>query len=176
MPLFRPSPASAAGDGPAGPRSNPAGIQTILLATDLGDATEDATNQAIELAVDLQARLLIVSVVEPGHGLSIGGRSRNRPVEERESRALAARAMAERARASGADAAFLVWDGDVAERIVAAAEAEHADLVVVGTHGRTGVERSLLGSVSDLVIRRAPCPVLVVRQGLAGIAGAHEAS
>jgi nucleotide-binding universal stress UspA family protein len=58
---------------------------------------------------------------------------------------------------------FLVWEGDPGDSIAAAVEAEHADLVVVGTRGRSGAERMLLGSVSDHVVRHAECPVLVVR-------------
>ena len=67
------------------------------------------------------------------------------------------------ARAAGVTAEFLVWDGDAGSSIAAAADAEHADLVVVGTRGRSGAERMLLGSVSDHVVRHAACPVLVVR-------------
>jgi nucleotide-binding universal stress UspA family protein len=47
--------------------------------------------------------------------------------------------------------------------IVSAAEAEHADMIVVGSHGRGAVGRLFLGSVSEHVVRNAPCPVLVVR-------------
>jgi nucleotide-binding universal stress UspA family protein len=67
------------------------------------------------------------------------------------------------AREAGATAEFLVWEGDPGDSIAAAAEAEHADIVVVGTRGRSGAERMLLGSVSDHVVRHADCPVLVVR-------------
>ena len=58
---------------------------------------------------------------------------------------------------------FLVWTGDPGESIVSAAEAEDVDLVVVGTHGRGTIGRLLLGSVSEHVVRNAPCPVLVIR-------------
>jgi universal stress protein A len=54
--------------------------------------------------------------------------------------------------------------GSAATEIVAAAAEEHADLVILGTHGRGGVSRALLGSVADRVIRTAPCPVLTVRK------------
>ena len=142
-----------------------ASIGTVLLATDLEAASRAATDQAIELAVSLRSRLLILNVVDLRRGRSIAGGGRIRPVEERETRALIVRDIVQRARAAGADATFLVWDGDVADSIVAAAEAEGADLIVVGTRGRAGVERSILGSVSDQVIRHAHCPVMVVRPG-----------
>lgn len=50
------------------------------------------------------------------------------------------------------------------QEIVETAAAEQADLIVIGTHGRSGLNRLLLGSVADRVIRLAPCPVLAVRQ------------
>ena len=64
---------------------------------------------------------------------------------------------------SGSTVSFLVWTGDPGESIVAAAGAENVDLVVVGTHGRGTIGRLLLGSVSEHVVRNAPCPVLVIR-------------
>ena len=54
--------------------------------------------------------------------------------------------------------------GDPAEAIVQQAEAEHADMIVMGTHGRTGLTRMLMGSVAEAVVRRAACPVLTVKQ------------
>ena len=58
----------------------------------------------------------------------------------------------------------LVQTGVPHEEIVTTARAESADLIVIGTHGYGGVDRLLLGSVADRVLRRAPCPVLAVRQ------------
>jgi nucleotide-binding universal stress UspA family protein len=80
--------------------------------------------------------------------------------QERESLLVAS---VQRARGVGVTAEFLVWDGDAGDSITAAAEAEQADLVVVGTRGRSAAGRMLLGSVSDHVVRHAQCPVLVVR-------------
>ena len=76
---------------------------------------------------------------------------------------LGVREARRRARAADVTAEFLIWTGDPGSSITAAAEAEGADLVVVGTRGRSGAERMLLGSVSDHVVRNAACPVLLVR-------------
>ena len=83
--------------------------------------------------------------------------------EVRDRRHDAARELVAQGRSIGVTVEFLVWTGDPGPSIVSAAEAESADLVVVGTHGRGTIGRLLLGSVSDHVVRNAPCPVLVVR-------------
>jgi universal stress protein A len=57
----------------------------------------------------------------------------------------------------------VVVDGPAAQAILQAATDRHADLVVMGTIGRTGLKRALLGSVAEAVVRHAPCSVLVVR-------------
>ncbi len=136
-------------------------IRTILLATDLTAASREATDRAIDLATRLDARLLIVNVLEKRR-LS-GGGSHERVDQARAERETALVKVVRGARDAGVTAEFLVWDGDPGDAIAAAAEAEHADLVVVGTRGRSGAERMFLGSVSDHVVRHAECPVLVVR-------------
>jgi nucleotide-binding universal stress UspA family protein len=68
-----------------------------------------------------------------------------------------------RARRAGARARGRVVDGSPRDRIVRVARAAGADLLVVGTHGRTGLARLMLGSVAAHVVGAAPCPVLTVR-------------
>ncbi len=125
-------------------------IETILLATDASRASEAAEEQAIELAARMGSRLVVVSAVSGSP-------------EVRASRLVAVEGIVQRARAGGATAEGLTWDGDAGEAIVEAAVAEHADLIVVGTHERGTVGRLFLGSVSDHVVRHARCPVMVVR-------------
>ncbi len=71
---------------------------------------------------------------------------------------------AAKARTAGVPARSALRSGVPFKEIVAAATDERADLIVMGTHGRGGINRALLGSVADRVIRLAPCPVLTVRE------------
>jgi nucleotide-binding universal stress UspA family protein len=138
-----------------------AGLRTILLATDLGPASEAATTRAVGLAAGLGARLVCVNVVEQRRLRGLGR-------HDRHDQALAERVAAlvplvQQARSLGIDASYLTWSGDPAAGILAAAAAEDADLIVVGTHGRDLAGRLLLGSVSDRLVHDAPVSVLVVR-------------
>lgn len=126
-------------------------IETILLATDASPASGAAVEQAIDLAAPIGARLLVLSVLGKGQS------------SVRRTRQLALESVVARARAAGAEAAEMLWEGEPGETIVEAAAAEGADLIVVGTHGRGPVGRLFLGSVSDYVVRHARCPVMVVR-------------
>lgn len=131
----------------------------IVLATDLGPSTEAATEAAIDLARRLRGTLLVLSVVEAGRQLPFGAR-----VDQlREPRERGVRAIAARARLAGVGSAFLVWQGEPGPSVVAAAEAEGADFIVLGAPAAGRVSRLLLGSTSDAVLRDAPCPVIIVR-------------
>lgn len=138
-------------------------ITAVLLATDLSATSTMAEDEALRLAAGLRARLIAVSVIDPGSLRLPSGRFKARVDQVRAERTAEAQRLVMRARDLGIPTAFLVWEGTPGEAIVAAADAEQADLIVLGTHGRTGINRSLLGSVSDHVIRHAPCPVVVVR-------------
>jgi nucleotide-binding universal stress UspA family protein len=138
------------------------GIGRILLATDLAPASAGAADQAIQLARDLRAELLVVSVIDGVRGVAMD-RPPDRMDQRRAAREIAAQALVVRGRRAGVRVSFLVWEGEPGPSIVEAAAAERVDLVVVGTRGRNRVERAVLGSVSDHVVRHAHCPVLVVR-------------
>lgn len=133
------------------------GIRKVLLATDLSPTSELAAAWALDVAHDRGAELLVVSVIDPAD------RSGKRVDQVRERREAAVGAIVARGRDVGVAVSFLIWNGDPGESVVAAATAEGADLVVVGSHGRGPIGRLILGSVSDHVVRHAPCPVLVVR-------------
>lgn len=136
-------------------------IETILLASDLGAASAEATDVAIEMAARMGARLLILNVLDTRRIL--GGGRHERLDQARAEREGLLVALVKRARAAGVSAEFLVWPGSAATAIREAAEAESADLLIVGSHGRDRAGRLVLGSVSDALVRQAPCPVLVAR-------------
>jgi nucleotide-binding universal stress UspA family protein len=138
-------------------------LETILLATDGSPASEGASEEAIDLAVQVEAKLLVVSVLGAASRPSEAAAETGGVADSRASLTTQAQAIVQRAKAAGADATFLVWEGDPGEAIVAAADSENADLIVVGSHGRSGVSRFFIGSVSDFVVRHAHCPVMVVR-------------
>jgi len=141
-------------------------IANVLLATDLSPVSDGALVEAIALCRALRARLLVVNVIDARQAV---GRQL-RPLA-REARLDQLRADRERqlmtlvddARGKGVDANFLVWTGEPGQGIVSAADAESADLVVVGTRALDRAGRFLLGSVSDYVVNNSPCPVLVAR-------------
>jgi nucleotide-binding universal stress UspA family protein len=132
-------------------------IRRVLLATDLSDASSAATERALEIAAGLGASLLVVSVIDPG---AIGG---SRVDQVRREREQLVTELVERARLRLVPTEFLIWIGEPGDSIVEAATAEGIDLIVVGSHGRSGIGRAILGSVSDHVVRNAPCPVMVAR-------------
>jgi nucleotide-binding universal stress UspA family protein len=98
--------------------------RTLLLATDLADASASATDEAFDLAGRLGARLLIVSVIDPGSLKLPGGRYRARIDQVRERREELAQALVAPGRELGLDVSFLVWTGDPGDVILEAAEAE----------------------------------------------------
>lgn len=139
-------------------------IAKVLLATDLSRASARATREALDLSARLGASLLAVSVIDPGQLRLPGGHFGSRVDQVRAARESSAQELVAKGRAMGVDVEFLIWEGEPGESILEAAVAENVDLIVVGSHGRGAVGRFLIGSVSDQVVRNAPCPVLVVRQ------------
>lgn len=142
-------------------------VRNILVATDFSPASRPAIRRAVEMAAASGATLWIAHVA-PAAPVSLGGSSLPRMYGEMDhfiradakKRMQALRKAAER---SGARARPLVLSGVPHEAIRRAARAHRADLVVLGTHGRTGVARFLIGSVAARVLMTAPCPVLTVR-------------
>jgi nucleotide-binding universal stress UspA family protein len=159
-------PSAVASRAAAGTNGVPAAahqIRRVLLATDLTKASEVATDWAFALAERHGASLLVVSVIDPRELRQESERTGLRWDQLRDRRQTAAQELVLRGQPARVDVSVLVWTGDPGESIVSAAEAEAADLIVVGTHGRGTIGRLFLGSVSEYVMRNARCPVLVAR-------------
>ena len=139
-------------------------MKTILVATD-GSATADkAVDVASNRARQEQARLVIINVSEPfcPIGVSELDISVFDSAIKKESTAILDAALA-RAKAAGANASTVHEIGPPAEGIVATAKREGAGEIFVASHGRHGIARAALGSISSRVVEWAPCTVTVVK-------------
>lgn len=123
----------------------------ILLPTDGSDVAARAVDAGLELAKQLGAKATFVTVVRPPQ------------VERAEAEQVLAAAIA-RAEAAGISANGLIRTGrEPADEIIAAATESGADMIVMGSHGRSGIAAVLLGSQTELVTKHAKVPVLVYR-------------
>ena len=143
-------------------------LQTILAPTDFSELAARAIAYAFELASARGGKVHIMhayNVPTYPDGLAIGVDIVT-PIEQAAQRALALQAdkYASRPELGG----VILEMGDARESIVRHAKQLSADLIVMGTHGRTGFSHMLLGSVAERVVRTAPCPVLVVPAVQAG--------
>ena len=138
-------------------------IRTILYPTDFSDNSANALEVAGALARDYGARLTVLHVKQPP--ITPSGVMTPEPFESpQEAAELRKRLDAVRPNSLNVPAEHVLLTGDEATEIVRLATDEGLDLIVMGTHGRTGVGRLLMGSVAEQVLRRAPCPVLTVKQ------------
>jgi len=141
---------------------------TILHPTDFSDAAERAQQEALRLAHSIggEVILLHVAVETPlyGEGLLNMNEVRKVYASARQWAAAALEARTAKFREHGLATRWLLKTGVPHEEIVKTAGEEAADYIVIGTHGRGALDRFLLGSVADRVVRTAPCPVVTVRQ------------
>lgn len=144
-------------------------FRRILFGTDFSPASRAAFRAAVDLARRERGRLVIAHVLPAVGPIGVESYVSARMYDEMEAsvrrwaeKRLAA--LVELARRSRVNARPLLLAGPAAhEAIARAAAKERSDVVVIGTHGRTGLERVLVGSVAARIIGSAPCPVLTVR-------------
>ena len=143
--------------------------KTILFPTDFSTASDAALPHAETLAKQAGARLLIIHVEEPP--LAYGGGELYYGLPEPSSERILK--MLEDVKPTDPQVPFAhrLTMGDPAGEIVRIAGEEGAEMIVLGTHGRTGMTRLVMGSVAEGIVRRAPCPVLVYRETAAKLAG-----
>ncbi|MGH7296698.1 MAG: universal stress protein [Polyangiaceae bacterium] len=142
-------------------------IQHILVPHDFSETAEHALEYALALASRLGAKVTILHTYEVvSYGYAEGIAFTADMVRELERAARATlEGVAVRARRKGVEVGVELRQGSPWVEILAFAEQSRPDLIVMGTHGRKGFTRMLLGSVTDRVLRAAPCPVLAVRDG-----------
>jgi nucleotide-binding universal stress UspA family protein len=143
------------------PEGTSIGWKSILFATDGSQYSEAATNKAIDIAKSYGSELNVVSVVDvtdefiaraPGALDDLVKKAKS-IVEDVKNKAIS----------EGIKAEGIVKEGDAYKSIVDIAEKQKADAIIMGSHGRTGLKRLLMGSVTERVIGHAPCPILVVK-------------
>ncbi len=142
-------------------------IKNIACAVDYSEYSDYALGYAVDLARIFDAKLGLVHVVElpflPSYSLA-GVPDLSMPVDEIEAGAQAKmEETLEQTRAKYDKVHGEVRTGTAFLEIINYARDVEADLIVVGTHGRTGISHILIGSVAEKVVRKAPCPVLSVK-------------
>jgi nucleotide-binding universal stress UspA family protein len=147
-----------------------AAIRRILHATDFSPASRPAFRRALDLAQANRAELIVLHVMTPPILYAPDGYALPQAYDQLVANMRAAAQkpldrLVAGARARGVRARSLVLEGLAHDRITRAARSARADLIVIGTHGRTGLARLFLGSVASRVIATAACPVLSVRAG-----------
>ena len=146
-------------------------LRTVLCPTDFSDVSARAETYAAALARHYDASLHLLHVDPPMPVMAPYGEI---PVDARmfeEQRQVADAELVkagDRARAGGLTVETTMKGGQPAREILALADRAQADMLVIGTHGRGGVEHLLLGSVAEKIMRKASCPVLVVPPGAPG--------
>ncbi|HXV79845.1 MAG TPA: universal stress protein [Candidatus Binatia bacterium] len=144
-------------------------IKRILYATDYSKASGRALDEAVNLAKQNNAELWVVHVIEPlatyASGEDFGGAELYMRLEETTMRDAEAsmKKLMQRLKRLKVKAKSLLVRGAPHAQIVKAARSKKADMIVVGTHGRTGLSKLFMGSVASRVVSTARCPVVTVR-------------
>ncbi|WIV67824.1 universal stress protein [Natrialbaceae archaeon AArc-T1-2] len=130
----------------------------VLVPTDGSDAAYQAVEHGIAIADGLDANVHALSVI-PGSGTSKRDQLRANPEKDAET---AVKEVLEVADQEGVDATGTVRSGVAQEEILAYAREHDVDMIVMGTHGRTGLDHVLMGSVAEEVVKKSSIPVVTV--------------
>lgn len=140
-------------------------FNTILVALDGSDASQKALELARDVAGKYEASLVLVNVVDLSKLIALSGYEAPYPAEAvamlRDDGKIALDAAVKLCATKGTFATPVVGEGDACDEILRIAEEHKADLLCMGTHGRGGISRLVLGSVAEGVLRRSHVPVLI---------------
>jgi nucleotide-binding universal stress UspA family protein len=153
-------------------------VQHVLVPIDFSATAEQALAYAIALAQQLHARLTLLHVLDltpvTMEDMPAGMTTTYLDDLETDAQHLL-QASRERVQRAGLQAESLLVQGTPTQTIVDTAGEQRVDLIIMGTHGRTGLAHVFLGSVAEHVVRQGPCPVLVVRRAPDTSAPAEDA-
>ncbi|MFY9269234.1 MAG: universal stress protein [Candidatus Manganitrophaceae bacterium] len=140
----------------------------ILLGTDFSDYSKEALDYALFLAKSFEAELYLFHAFEqpvfmPGVNGRVGPEIITWIQGFKEEGWKKLEALAEKMKKEGVKAHPLLKEGVPYREMLNAAKEVKADLIVLGTHGRSGLDRFMMGSVAERVVRQAPCPVFLVK-------------
>jgi universal stress protein A len=141
-------------------------IKKILCPIDHSDCSKEALKYAVSFAMKDDAKLYLLHVIDiRSFDESIDAMSKQIPDDEtlKQLKTKLLDCIPEEIR-SGMDVEAIVVQGIPFAEIIHIARDNNVDMIVIGSHGRTGIAHIMLGSVSEKVVRKAPCPVLTVRQ------------
>ncbi|KZW97674.1 universal stress protein [Aeromonas veronii] len=140
-------------------------IKTLLCPVDFSQMSRAVLDYAVFMAQSHQAQLKLIHVVDQLHGFDSYKILHMTAIEithemERQARTQ----LKELVATLPIPATFDIRFGRAADEIVIQAKEDEVEMIVMGSHGRSGISHLLVGSVAESVVRHAPCPVLVVRQ------------
>lgn len=143
------------------PEDGTVGWKKILVSTDGSKYSTAATDRAIAFAASYGGELLVLSVVDvPAEFYAEAPKAVEDLIRQAKQYV---RDVQDRAAAAGVEAETFIAEGEAFEAIVKLAREQGVNMIVMGSHGRTGIRRLLMGSVTEKVIGHAPCSVLVGR-------------
>jgi len=139
-------------------------IQRIVVGTDFSEVSLRAVETALSLDIEEDGTLYLLHVIEgPPSALPVGGRGRPGVTKAHRAAMEALRELVPGNWQKSAVIETSVTTGSPAAEIARFAREKGADMIVVGTHGRTGLARVLVGSTAESLLSNAPCQVLVVK-------------
>ena len=148
------------------------GIKRVLVPIDFSDYSKSSLKYAVNFVKQLNAELFLIYVVEPviyPPDFSLGQIAIPTVDLEMDKRAIEElNKLAQKEIPSDLKVKTIVKTGKPFIEIIETAAEENIDLIIIATHGHTGVEHILFGSTAEKVVRKAPCPVLTIREPVKG--------
>lgn len=139
-------------------------IKTILVPTDFSELSNEAVDYAFSMAKRIGAKMVFMHTLEwPDHPDEMTPMSDEGYAFMKDRGNAMLHDLVTRAEKEGLEASASLADGVPFIEIIRAARKHNADLIIMGTHGRTGLSHVMMGSQAEKVVRQAPCPVLTIK-------------